>query len=650
MASMAAQGLHQAPPPQGPGYKPYRVATKDRIYRRGGYSDEGYTYYPAVIVGAGESGICMAHKLKHEFGIDQFRVFDRQSGIGGTWYINRYPGVACDVPAVFYSFSFAPNPNWTVFYPTGPEIYDYYQEVCDKFKLTDKIQLNTDVVSCRWLKDEEEWEIVLQHLVPGAGDLSGSDRRKRIDKLGELSVYIGQEKIRSKVLISAVGGLVEPKDLGDIPGKDTFKGDRFHSARWDYSVDFHDKNVVVVGTGCSAAQFVPFLTKPQFGAKSVTQVMRSPPWVVPRVPTPGGEEWWAKWAPFIFTNVPGVMKALRFAVFAGAELQFVIFGSDAKSERARKVMEEQMVKRMKSQAPAKYHEMLTPNYAIACKRRIYDATWYPSFHNPKMELTTLPITSIQENSITLGPGRMYPDQNIASSVTSEEKTIPVDIIVQANGFETHQWLHPLKIAGDNGQDLIDTMMERGGSQAYQGTAMDGFPNFFMIFGPNTATGHSSVVMASENMVDYAGRFVKLLLNGDVKTVDVKKEAEIAYTTDIQKKLKNTVFHTGGCSSWYFSKDGWNSTVLPYNQVWFWYRCQFTRWGDWNIRYTRKGLIKMILKRGIRFVLMIAVLIGLYRARRSDTTMRDRLTAAKYISIGGTVALLDKAKQAVMNLV
>jgi cation diffusion facilitator CzcD-associated flavoprotein CzcO len=354
---------------------------------------------------------------------------------------------------------------------------------------------------------------------------------------------------------------VEPKSFPDIEGADKFKGETFHSARWDYNVDFNNKDVVVIGTGCSAAQFVPYLTEAPFNAKSVTQLMRTPPWVVPKTPTPGGDEFWFSYAPALLTYVPGLLKFIRFSIFAGAEYQWKLFGDSKASEAHRNKNEKAMIKRMKKLAPEKYHDILTPNYSIACKRRIFDETWYPSLNRPNVELTTLPITGIQESSVTLGPGKLYAGPN-GDTKSGEQQTIPADIIVRANGFETHQWLHPLKITGKDGQDLIDTMMERGGSQAYQGTAMDGFPNFFLIFGPNTATGHSSVVMASENMVDYAAKFIKLVLNGDAKTVDVKKEAEVAYTTDIQKKLKKTVFMNGGCNSWYFSKDGWNSTVLP----------------------------------------------------------------------------------------
>jgi cation diffusion facilitator CzcD-associated flavoprotein CzcO len=217
------------------------------------------------------------------------------------------------------------------------------------------------------------------------------------------------------------------------------------------------------------------------------------------------------------------------------------------------------MKRMKNLVPEKYHEMLTPDYGVGCKRRIFDKRWYLSLNENIIELTTQPLAGVNENSVLLGPGVTYP---AGAKSDLPKREIPADIIVLANGFDTTRWLHPLRVAGKGGRDLVETMEERGGAQAYQGTAMDGFPNFFMIFGPNTATGHSSVVMASENMVNYSLKFVKLLLDGEASTVDVKREAEVKYTSMIQRALKDTVFMSGGCSSWYYTNDGWNSTVYP----------------------------------------------------------------------------------------
>jgi cation diffusion facilitator CzcD-associated flavoprotein CzcO len=467
-----------------------------------------------------------------------------------------------DVPALFYSFSFAQNPNWTSFHPPGPEIVQYYHEVCEKYKITDKIELNTDIEQCRWLEDEQLWEVTIRRMAAGMGDLSAKDRMKVVQEKGEAAVYSETEIVKAKVVVSCVGGLVEPRGWPDeIRGIENFKGKVFHSARWDQTVDFTDKNVVVVGTGCSSAQLVPRLPNAPYNAKSVTQLMRSPPWVVPSVSTPGGDAWWEINGPKLLRNVPGLKEFLRFMIFAGAEQQFVnLFPNTPRAEKHRKIYEDKVLKHMRKTVPEKYHAIMTPDYGVGCKRRIFDKRWLKSLNNEKIELTTQPMNRVTESGVVIGPGATYPAN--ATEQDYPEREIPADVIVLANGFDTTRWLHPLKVVGKGGQDLVQLMEERGGAQAYQGTAMDGFPNMFLIFGPNTATGHSSVVMASENMVNYSLNFIKLILNGDAKTVDVKKEAEMAYTAEMQEALKDTVWRSG-CASWYFTKDGWNSTVYPY---------------------------------------------------------------------------------------
>jgi cation diffusion facilitator CzcD-associated flavoprotein CzcO len=469
--------------------------------------------------------------------------------------------IRSDVPALFYSFSFAQNPNWTSFHPPGPEIVRYYHEVCEKYKITDKIELNTDIEQCRWLENEQLWEVTIRRMAAGMGDLSAKDRMKVVQEKGEAAVYSETEIVKAKVVVSCVGGLVEPRGWPeDIRGIENFKGKMFHSARWDESVDFQDKNVVVVGTGCSSAQLVPRLPNAPYNARSVTQLMRSPPWVVPSVGAPGGDEWWEKNGPKLLKNIPGLKEFLRFMIFAGAEDQFLkLFPNTPHAEKHRKIYEEMVLKHMRKVVPEKYHEIMTPNYGVGCKRRIFDKRWLQSLNDEKIELTTQPLNRVTENGVIIGPGATYPPN--AKEEDYPEREVPADIIVLANGFDTTRWLHPLKVAGKGGKDLVQLMEERGGAQAYQGTAMDGFPNFFLIFGPNTATGHSSVVMASENMVNYSLKFIKLILNGEAKTVDVKKEAEIAFTAEMQEALKDTVWRSG-CSSWYYTKDGWNSTVYP----------------------------------------------------------------------------------------
>jgi cation diffusion facilitator CzcD-associated flavoprotein CzcO len=363
-------------------------------------------------------------------------------------------------------------------------------------------------------------------------------------------------------MLIMITGLVEPKQWENLPGKENFQGSIFHSARWNYDVDLKDKDVIVVGTGCSAAQFVPRLTK-DYGAKSVTQLMRSPPWIVPRPLPPGGTKNWEKWAPFLNTYVPGFNKTIRALVAAGSEYDWRLFGSGEYSLKERKKLETELVAHMKKITPQKYHEILTPDYGVGCKRRIFDATWLEGLNDPLIELTTLPLTGVSEKAVTLGPGRTYPDpKDITSSAPTHEVTVPADVIILANGFQTTKWLHTLDITGRDGRKLHDVFDSRGGPSMYMGMALDGFPNFFTIFGPNTATGHSSVILASENMVNMSLKFIKPILDGDVTQTEIKKEAELEWDRDTQGALKKRVWHTGGCHSWYETSDGWNSTVYP----------------------------------------------------------------------------------------
>ena len=420
----------------------------------------------------------------------------------------------------------------------------------------------------RWLENEEVWEATLLHMAPGTGDLSTKERRKMMAERGRESVYIKEEIIRAKIVCSAAGGLVEPNAWPDgIPGRDQFEGPIFHSARWDHNVDLQDKDVIVMGTGCSAAQFVPRLTKEPHNAKSVTQVMRSPPWVIPRPQPMMGfipESTWEKWTPVIFPKFPFLARFYRTFLFLLAELDFQLIFTDREiAAKTRKKQEAALIRHMKKVVPEKYHEILTPDYGVGCKRRIFDAYWLESLNDPKIELTTQPVTSIQPKGVTLGPGRTYPNpEDTTSKAPTDESHLPADAIILANGFELTTWLSPLRVIGKEGAVMQEVWDARGGPQAYMGNAMDGFPNFFIIFGPNTATGHSSVILASENMVEYSLKFIRKVLNHDVKTFDVKKEKEIEWTNMMQEKLKGTVWHSGGCHSWYKTENGWNATAYP----------------------------------------------------------------------------------------
>lgn len=414
----------------------------------------------------------------------------------------------------------------------------------------------------RWLEEEEEWQITMAYLVPGAGDWSEVERRNKVAADGENSVYIATEIVRAKIAISAVGGLVEPNVTPkDVPGWENFEGDIIHTAKWKEELDVTGKDVVVLGSGASAAQTVPGLVKDPYNVKSVTQFMRTPPWVRPFKDDPESTRKWATYAPPLMRNVPGLMRMVRFLFFVVIERQFfTIFANTDYTRKNLPIQEEVSRRYMKKLAPSKYFDILEPNYRLGCKRRVIGGEWYRSLHNPKIELTTRRLKSVQARSVTLGSNQ-YPPQEGKETSDDEEVQLPADVIVLANGYRTNEWLHPLRVVGKDGQSLHDVWEQRGGPQAYLGIAMDKFPNFFMIFGPNMATGHTSVILASENAVQYSLKFMKPILDGTVSTWEVKEEAEREWTEKVQNELKHTTF-LSGCTSWYTQANGWNSTTYP----------------------------------------------------------------------------------------
>jgi cation diffusion facilitator CzcD-associated flavoprotein CzcO len=250
-------------------------------------------------------------------------------------------------------------------------------------------------------------------------------------------------------------------------------------------------------------------------------------------------------------------------MFAMIEFEFlVLFRPTEAARQNREKKAKKLIRYLKEIVPKEYQEILTPDYEVGCKRRILDTDWFRSLQHPKIDLTTLPLTKIHPKSVTLGPGRNYPPMSKTDSkVPTDVKEVPADVIIFANGYECGEWLHPLDVTGKGGKSLYEVWNERGGAQAYMGTAMDGFPNFFLIFGPNTVTGHTSVILASENMVNYSLKFIKPILRGDVKTYEVKEKAERVWTERLQQELKNSVWMSGGCTNWY-RKGDWNATVYP----------------------------------------------------------------------------------------
>ena len=445
------------------------------------------------------------------------------------------------MPSALYSLSYEPNTDWSRVLPTNAEIERYLLKVAKKYDLLTKMSFSTDVKECQWDADRCRWRILVRDLANG------------LDLIHECTI-----------LFSAAGQLVYPRDLG-IPGQETFSGDIFHSARWHRQVTLDDKDVVVIGNGCTATQIVPSIVS---RVKSLTQVVRSKHWVFPPIDQP-----YPSWLRWVFRNVPFALRLHRLQIFLMAEREFPTFPNTPAAAALRAKRRVAVERYMRQTAPAKYHDLLIPDFEVGCKRRIFDTGYLASLHAPKVTLTDAKILSI-----------------VPEGLQTTDGIIKADIIILANGFKTNEFISPMVVKGVENETLTEHWAKAGGPEAYNCSVLHGFPNFFMLLGPNAATGHTSAVMASENMVNYALRVAAPVLQGLASTVEIHNSAEQEYSRNVQSALQNTVWNTG-CQSWYVKKDDetgapWNAMSYPWSQAHFWYRSLFPIWQDWKIAVTR----------------------------------------------------------------
>ncbi|APA10779.1 hypothetical protein sscle_07g055490 [Sclerotinia sclerotiorum 1980 UF-70] len=459
------------------------------------------SYYPIVIIGAGPSGIAMGCQLKLELHFDKFKIFDRQGGLGGTWWANRYPGV-----------------------------------VVERFEIKDNISLSTEMRSLKWREQEQEWEIEICRLSPET----------------KLKHPTGLEIIRAKIVVSGAGILTNPNDWPEgVSGRDTFEGEVLHSAEWPQNINLEEKNVVLVGSGCTAAQIAPAILKTEL--KSLTHIIRSPPWFVPRIKEPGGKEEYAKFAPKIYGSVPLLGFIVRMMICGMSELLwYTTFIQE--NLKLRQISEKTSLDHMRKLAPEKYHSMLTPQYSLGCKRRVFDNDWLQSMSDPRYTLTTQPWLSVEGSKVIVG------NYDANSDVSALPCSYPTDVLILATGFKASQFLHPLSITGRQGASLHRVWEERGGPQAYMGTSIDQFPNFFMIMGPNTFVGHTSVIMSIENNIQYILKMIRPIIDGNVTSLEPKPDAVVKWTQGIKKDMQETVYES--CQSWYNDSGAWNSVIYP----------------------------------------------------------------------------------------
>ncbi len=456
-----------------------------------------------AIVGSGFAGLGMGYRLKQE-GVDDFVILERGEDVGGTWWWNTYPGCQCDIPSHLYSFSFAPNPEWSRTYPLQHEIQSYLHDCAEKFGLLPHIQFGREVKRAQWDEDLGRWEIETS---------SGT--------------------ITARVLIGGQGGLSEPR-LADIPGRDSFAGPSFHSAQWDHSVDLTGKKVAVLGTGASAIQIVPTI-QPQVEELHVFQ--RTPPWVVPHSDRAITEP-----ERRLFRRFPALQRRVRRNVYWLRELLALPM---TRRPNMLKVLESRAIAHMrKSVKDPELQRKLTPDYRIGCKRILPSNQWYPTLVKPNVNVATEGITEIRPDGIVTADGTLH----------------ECDVIVHATGFHVTDIPFARRVVGRDGRSLHDVWS--GSPQAYKGTAVPGYPNMFFLLGPNTGLGHNSIVYMIEAQIAYVMDALRTMRENDFHAVAVRPEAFRFWNDAVQAKLPPTVWNSGGCSSWYIDANGLNTTIWP----------------------------------------------------------------------------------------
>ncbi|EMN1931161.1 NAD(P)/FAD-dependent oxidoreductase, partial [Burkholderia ambifaria] len=457
----------------------------------------------AIIIGAGFAGIGMAVALQRA-GIHDFVIVERSHDVGGVWRDNRYPGAACDVPSHLYSFSFEPNPNWSRVFAPQPEIHAYLQHCARKYGLSRHLRFGAEVERAQYDEARALWHVTLA---------DGTT-------------------LSAAVLVSGTGQLSRPA-MPDLPGIDTFRGRAFHSAHWDRDYPLAGKRVAVVGTGASAIQFVPAIAG---DVERLVVFQRSPAYVMPRP-----DRAYRPWEQALFRRLPWATKLHRASIYLRYESRAIAFtrlhglmdvavGRPFRKLLARDVRDPALRAR------------LTPDYPIGCKRVLLSSDYLAALDRDNVELVTQRIRRVTETGIETDDGVHH----------------PVDAIVYGTGFAATAFLSPMRITGRDGLDLNDAW--RRGAQAYLGLTVPGFPNFFMLYGPNTNLGHNSIVYMLESQIAHVMRCVRAMQRNGATAIDVDPRRYRRFNAHVQQRLAGSVW--SGCKSWYVDASGHNSTNWP----------------------------------------------------------------------------------------
>jgi cation diffusion facilitator CzcD-associated flavoprotein CzcO len=486
-------------------------------------SDETESRAAALIIGAGFGGIGLGIRLKHA-GLTDFIILEKSDRVGGVWRTNRYPGAACDVPSLLYSFSFAPRAGWPDRYARQTDILAYLELCVRESALLAHIRFDTEVTAAGWDEAASVWVVRTRD---GA-------------------------TFKAPALISATGQLDRPF-VPRLPGLEQFGGPAFHSAQWRHDVDLAGKRVAVIGTGASAIQFVPQIA-PQ--VEKLTLFQRSAAYVLPK-----SDKTYAYWQQAALAAIPGALWLSRAWQYLAKEVTAFAFVSwPAVLNMKRGAFRRHLERSVKD---AEKRRRLTPDYRIGCKRVLLSNEYYPALDRPNVEIATDPIAQVREGAIVTADGRAH----------------PADCIIFGTGFAATDFLAPMRIVGRAGRDLRESWRE--GASAYLGITVAGFPNFFMLYGPNTGLAHNSIVFMLESQIGYVVACLKRLARGDARRLDVRPEAQQRFNARLKRRSARTVWMKG-CTSWYLTAAGENATNWPGYTFEYAWRTRAPRWTDYDI--------------------------------------------------------------------
>ncbi len=450
-----------------------------------------------VVIGAGMAGILAGIKLKAK-GLD-FVIYEKADRVGGTWRENTYPGLTCDVPSHHYTYTFERNPDWTRHLPPGAEIQDYFERCCDKYGLREHLHFNTAITKAAW--DGKHWQITLEN---GTTDIAD-------------------------VVIAATGVLHHPS-LPNIPGIEDFEGALFHTARWDHSVPLEGKRVGVIGMGSTGVQIITALAGV---SEKVEHFVRTPQWIMPVENGHFSEEERAA-----FRADPAALEAAMDVATYTANVEAYTDGLTKPDSPGAQIWRSACIDNLEnSVADPEMREALRPDHEPMCKRLIFSPNYYEKIQHPSCELVRSDIERIEAKGIRTTDGRLH----------------ELDVIAFATGFRADQFMRPMQIVGEDGLDL-ETLWSRR-PIAYMAIGMPGFPNFFMLNGPNGPVGNFSLIDIAEHQWGYIEQLLDRIDSNDGVALAPTKDAMQNFDEARVEAAKKTIWYTGGCQSWYLDVDG-----------------------------------------------------------------------------------------------